>query len=120
MLMPFGKYKNQPVEELPRHYLQWLRTQDWLKRDLADAIDGTLNGQKPTYRLSEDAQRLRWQEHELFLGDFSVRVTNGLWELVHPNGEEIAWTDDEWACRQICKLLNDNKELLKREEGSSQ
>ena len=30
-LMPFGKHKNERMEDVPATYLDWLRDQDWLK-----------------------------------------------------------------------------------------
>lgn len=27
--LPFGKYKSQPVEDVPTFYLHWLTEQDW-------------------------------------------------------------------------------------------
>ena len=40
--MPFGKYKGQPLSDCPTDYLDWLLGQDWLRRELAEAIESHL------------------------------------------------------------------------------
>ena len=35
--MPFGKYKDKELSEIPKTYLRWLRTQDWVGGWLANA-----------------------------------------------------------------------------------
>lgn len=47
MIMPFGKHKGQPVEDLPEDYLQWLKDNVELRsRRLKDAVDRALAGSK--------------------------------------------------------------------------
>ena len=36
--MPFGKFKGQKIESLPRYYVSWLWKQDWLSDWLRDAV----------------------------------------------------------------------------------
>jgi hypothetical protein len=43
MRMPFGKYQDRELTEVPRQYLRWLRTQPWLGAWLVNAIDDVLN-----------------------------------------------------------------------------
>jgi len=38
MIIPFGKYKNYPIEHLPDEYLRWLYFQDFLKPDIEQAV----------------------------------------------------------------------------------
>lgn len=44
--MPFGKYQDRELTEIPRHYLQWLRRQQWvgawLVKEINDVLDGTV------------------------------------------------------------------------------
>lgn len=40
--MPFGKHKGIPIHNVPRDYLQWLRRQDNVDRDLTYTIDKVL------------------------------------------------------------------------------
>jgi uncharacterized protein (DUF3820 family) len=40
--MPFGKYKNRELEDIPTDYLRWLRDKVSLRDELADAIDAEL------------------------------------------------------------------------------
>lgn len=42
--MPFGKYKDVELAEIPKSYLNWLRHQEWLGGWLAKEIDSVLNG----------------------------------------------------------------------------
>jgi hypothetical protein len=42
MRMPFGRFKNKELTDIPRSYLQWLRSQDWLGGWLALAVDEAL------------------------------------------------------------------------------
>jgi len=40
--MPFGKFKDKELTEIPEAYLRWLRQQEWLGPWLANAIDDVL------------------------------------------------------------------------------
>src|SRR5271167_2632884 len=42
MKMPFGKYQDKELNEIPVSYLRWLRSQSWVGGWLADRIDGIL------------------------------------------------------------------------------
>lgn len=55
-IMPFGKYKGESMENVPAHYLDWLRDQDWLSswptveayiEDNDSRIDAELDEQNP-------------------------------------------------------------------------
>ena len=45
MKMPFGKYQDQDLTEIPRAYLFWLRGQKWLGTWLVKEIGAVLNGE---------------------------------------------------------------------------
>lgn len=45
MKMPFGKYQDRELTEVPRQYLCWLRGQQWLGGWLVKEIDAVLNGE---------------------------------------------------------------------------
>jgi hypothetical protein len=36
-------------------------------------------------------------------------------EIIDPDGLVVAWTIDVWVAQVIAKLLNENQELIKRE-----
>jgi hypothetical protein len=55
----------------------------------------------------------------MFLGLFLVVRGNVGQEIVDHDGRIIAWITDEWVAQVICKLLNENEELLGRRESSS-
>ena len=44
MKMPFGKYQDRELTEVPRHYLLWLKGQQWvggwLVKEINDVLDG--------------------------------------------------------------------------------
>ena len=44
MKMPFGKYQDREMTEIPKQYLRWLLTQQWLGGWLVDEINDVLNG----------------------------------------------------------------------------
>ena len=44
MKIPFGKYQDQELTEIPKHYLRWLRSQKWVGGWLVKEIDDVLNG----------------------------------------------------------------------------
>jgi hypothetical protein len=49
---------------------------------------------------------------------FSVRHSGTVGqEVLGPDGRIVAWTTDGWAAQVICKLLNENEELLRRKAG---
>lgn len=52
MKMPFGKFKDTELREIPRPYLRWLRSQDWLGGWLANAVAETL-GEPVANKLNE-------------------------------------------------------------------
>ncbi len=35
-ILPFGKHKNTPIEDVPYDYLIWLTEQDWFVEQFAD------------------------------------------------------------------------------------
>jgi hypothetical protein len=115
--MPFGKYQDRQLTEIPRQYLRWLRTRPWLGAWLAQEIDAVLDdsaeattgvpcGQAPKGRTPgvDDAT----------LGPFSVLPSgNGGQVVLGPDGETVAWTTDPWVAQVIARLLCDNEHLLR-------
>lgn len=41
--IPFGKYRGERFEDVPLTYLDWLRGQDWLDRNLKRKIENYLD-----------------------------------------------------------------------------
>jgi len=54
MKMPFGKHKDKELTEIPKGYLRWLRTQDWVGGWLANAVDQVLDGKPQEPEPSRD------------------------------------------------------------------
>jgi hypothetical protein len=65
MKMPFGKYRDWELADVPKHYLQWLRRQQWLGAWLVKEIDAVLNGEvvAPTDESFEEALG-KWSKRE--------------------------------------------------------
>jgi uncharacterized protein (DUF3820 family) len=61
MKMPFGKYKDVELTEVPHPYLRWLRGQEWLGAWLGKAIDEILTGeeQQPDETFEEALKKWR-------------------------------------------------------------
>jgi hypothetical protein len=61
--MPFGKYKDVELSDVPKPYLRWLRSQQWLGVWLFKEIDAALNGEgvAPSEETFEDALT-KWKE----------------------------------------------------------
>ncbi len=47
MKMPFGKHKGKELTLIPKGYLRWLRSQDWLGGWLTNAVAETLGEPVP-------------------------------------------------------------------------
>jgi len=65
MVMPFGKYEGKDLTEIPKRYLQWLRTQKWVAAWLVREIDNALSDE-PDYSDEEALEKLmqakeRWR-----------------------------------------------------------
>ena len=48
MKMPFGKHKDKELSEVPKRYLRWLRSQEWIGGWLATAVDQMLSDTRKT------------------------------------------------------------------------
>jgi hypothetical protein len=59
MKMPFGKYKDKELTEIPKGYLRWLSRQDWVGDWLTSAVAETLGG-----AVSERPSREPWRPSE--------------------------------------------------------
>jgi hypothetical protein len=60
--MPFGKYKDVELDQIPRPYLQWLRRQEWLGAWLRQAIDEILTGAEPQSEETFAEALQKWRE----------------------------------------------------------
>lgn len=38
-VFPFGKYKNQPIEEADTGYLTWISEQDWFEEKFPEGVE---------------------------------------------------------------------------------
>jgi hypothetical protein len=69
MKMPFGKYQDQDLTEIPKQYLRWLRNQKWLGAWLVQEIDAVLSGEA-TASSEESFEEVlgkwkqEWRSHE--------------------------------------------------------
>jgi hypothetical protein len=63
MKLPFGKYKDEELPDVPKPYLRWLRSQQWLGAWLVEEIDAVLSGEAaaPSDESFEDALT-KWKE----------------------------------------------------------
>lgn len=106
--MPFGKYMGVELTEIPESYLRWLRAQPWVGQWLLDGVDGVLCD-NPGW--SEDAD-----EEEVVVA-FSVHDSGGVGRtIVNCDGDIIAWTKDDGVAQVVCRLLNENENLLYKEK----
>ena len=111
--MPIGKYQHMQLVHVPRPYLRWLRRQAWVGVRLANAIDDILYG-GPAGR-PEPTFDLPWASDPKKVVTFSVCHSGEVGqEILDQDGKIIAWTTDEWTAQVICKLLNENEELVHR------
>lgn len=117
MKMPFGKHRDVELEKVPRHYLQWLMRQEWLGGWLRDAVERTLSGDTTPEMPPQDVGdvTIPRRRSEQPTGEYSIEVGLGAWSIFDPMGEEIAWTTEEKVAQIVCKILNENKEVLRRQ-----
>ena len=118
MRMPFGKYQDVELTDVPQSYLRWLRGQKWLGPWLVKAIDDFLDG-GPIGRAeaTEDDIGNPWPADRKQCGVFSVvRFGNVGQDIVDEDGKLIAWTTDAWTAQVICTFLNENEDHLRRKE----
>jgi hypothetical protein len=110
MRMPFGRYRGMELADVPRPYLGWLRRQAWVGAWLVKAIDETLGG-GPGERAEGVGEHVAGDPEPC--ATFSVRRSGNVGqEVLDQDGRIIAWTTDDWAARVICRLLNENEDLL--------
>jgi hypothetical protein len=118
MRIPFGKYHGVELVDVPQSYLRWLRDQKWVGAWLVKAIDETLDG-GPAGRPEATEEDIvnPWEDSPKPCRAFSVvRFGNAGQDIVDPDGKLIAWTPDAWTAQVLCKLLNENEELLGRKD----
>lgn len=54
MKMPFGKHKGKEIEDIPKQYLYWLNSQEWVREELRNACSDYLGDWKPTRRKTKN------------------------------------------------------------------
>ena len=64
MKMPFGKYQDRELTEVPKHYLRWLRTQQWVGAWLVKEINDMLDGNMDLANASFDEALGKWEKGE--------------------------------------------------------
>ena len=52
--MPFGKHMGKELAEIPKGYLRWLRSQDWVAGWLAQGVDKVLQGETEAQPSNEE------------------------------------------------------------------
>lgn len=77
MKMPFGKYQDRELTDVPRPYLRWLRRQQWLGLWLAKEIDDVLNSKivAPSNESFEELLKA-WQEDDNLASKRSEKTPN--------------------------------------------
>jgi hypothetical protein len=63
MRMPFGKYRDLELTEVPKPYRRWLRSQQWLGAWLVKEIDAALNGEAIPSSASFEEALKKWKEY---------------------------------------------------------
>jgi uncharacterized iron-regulated protein len=118
MKMPFGKYQDLKLADVPQPYLLWLRDQKWVGAWLVKAIDETLDGGPAGGpEATEEGIVDPWEDSPKPCRAFSVvRFGNVGRDIVDREGKLIAWALDEGTAQVICGLLNENEELLARKD----
>jgi uncharacterized protein (DUF3820 family) len=65
MKMPFGKHAGVELPDVPKPYLRWLRTQQWIGGWLIKEIDAVLNGEVVTSSDESFEEALKtWKESD--------------------------------------------------------
>jgi uncharacterized protein (DUF3820 family) len=64
MKMPFGKYRDVELADVPRPDLRWLRRQKWLGAWLAEEIDGILTGDEKELEETFEEALKKWKEEQ--------------------------------------------------------
>lgn len=62
MKMPFGKYRDWELTDVPKHYLQWLRRQQWVGAWLVKEINDVLDGNVAPSDASFEELLKKWDE----------------------------------------------------------
>lgn len=77
MKMPFGKYQDRELTDVPKHYLRWLRQQQWLGAWLAKEIDEVLTGKTAASSDQSFEELLKaWQEGDNLASKRSEKTPN--------------------------------------------
>jgi hypothetical protein len=63
--MPFGKYVGLELTEIPKQYLLWLRSQEWVGGWLVKEVDAVLTGEAVAESDESFEEALsKWKESE--------------------------------------------------------
>jgi hypothetical protein len=114
--MPFGKYEDMDLTEVPHYYLRWLREQKWVGPWLVQGVDEVLNG-RPAAQSEPTANGIVKQgaSDSPKAKGFSVRQSSKVIQAItDQEGNIVAWSTNEQMAQLLCKLLNEHQELKKR------
>jgi hypothetical protein len=91
-IVPFGKYRNQPVERLlaDRSYCEWLAAQSWFRDLFAPLYDAIVGWGEPQDSPVHNAMQARYLDH-----DEALRIVM-LWATGRPQIEHVAFEVDGW------------------------
>lgn len=65
MRMPFGKHAGVELTDVPRQYLRWLRTQQWVGAWLVKEINDVLDGKVVAADTSFEETLKQWNDDNL-------------------------------------------------------
>jgi uncharacterized protein (DUF3820 family) len=55
-ILPFGKHKGEPIEDLSDSYLEWLLDQDWMEEKFPEGLEAILKEVQYRERFSRPEQ----------------------------------------------------------------
>jgi hypothetical protein len=114
-LVPFGKYKGQPVEQLlaDQPYLEWLTSQDWFRQKYQNIYAVIINYPgKPTETPAHNQMQVKFlsREYQLKLAVFLLGTDLFKWNQSHFDQNIGALLDT--ACREHAKQFGNAVSLI--------
>lgn len=117
-LIPFGKYKGQPIEAIAedRNYVEWLTAQAWFREKHRNLYSIVINNFcEPSETPEHNAIQARFLDEEFRLKFVSVAIPR-VWWYAQADGEmvekAIAWAAS-LDNRDIARLKISNRRLLR-------
>lgn len=107
-LVPFGKYKGQPIEAMAQdqQYVEWLTQQPWFKERYQKIYTVIINNfREPSNTPEHNALQARFLDDEFRLKFASIAIPR-LWWHVKSDGEMVD--------KMIASAVNDYKDCKKR------